>query len=58
MEGKRTVISQSKRRRSIPFGSSNYFYTEQVVYRDKHGSVTKHEKVKDQFARRKELQSN
>jgi hypothetical protein len=57
MEGKRTVISQSRKRTSIPSGSGNYYFTEQVVYRGDFGSRTKHEKVKDQNARRRELNS-
>ena len=52
MEGKRTVISQTRTRRTLSEGK---FFMEQVVYRGDFGSRTKHEKVKDQNARRMEL---
>jgi len=58
MEGKRIVISQSRTRKSIPSGSGDLYFTEEVVYKTKNGSVTRHEKVKHQDARRRELNSN
>lgn len=42
---KRIVISQSVKRKSVPKGSSQLFYTEQVVYHTENGLRTNGKKA-------------
>lgn len=43
IQPERIIISESQKRRAIPKGSIQFFYTEEVIYKSPGLSITKHE---------------